>query len=383
MTPRERVLRVLNHEEPDRVPCDMGGSDNSAIVRGACERLMKHLGLAPEPLFVTSKVMQTVKVPEALLVALGIDTRGVYDTLLDPAAGDGDAPDGTFVDEWGVKYRRSSLDSPDFYYEVVEAPLAKATSTKDLERFAWPTNYDEERAVRAGIEAKRLHEEGRYAVVGKINGTALFEFTAIKLRGFENFLMDMALQPTFAAALLEHTLEVAIRRWEVFLKHTGPYLDLVMVGDDLASQANPLMSPKMYREVVKPFQKRYFEFLKSRTRAKLIYHSCGNVVPLIPDLIEIGVDVLNPVQVSANQMDTAMLKREFGKDLVFWGAIDSQVVLPYGRPEEVRAEVARRIRDLAPGGGYVLSAVHNIQFDVPPENIVAMFEAAHGLEVGG
>ena len=175
--------------------------------------------------------------------------------------------------------------------------------------------------------------------------------------------------------LMEHMLQFQCARQEQYLNEVGEYLDIIFVGDDLAAARSPLMSPAVYREMIKPYQKRYFEFIKSRTKAKLMYHSCGSVVPLIPDLIEIGVDILNPIQVNAADMDPRQLKKEFGDQLCFCGAIDTSQVMPNGTIDDVRDEVARRIDELGPEG-YILTAVHDIQADVPAQNVLAMYKAA-------
>jgi len=172
--------------------------------------------------------------------------------------------------------------------------------------------------------------------------------------------------------LTDHWLAMAADE----LDAVGEHVDICFYGDDMAFQDGPMMSMELYRKLIKPYHRRLFGFLKSRTRAKIVYHTCGSVVHLIPDLIEMGVDALNPVQVSAKGMDTRALKREFGRDLSFWGAVDTQRVLPFGSPEEVASEVRRRIDDLGAEGGYVLCAVHNIQADVPPANICAMYDTA-------
>jgi uroporphyrinogen decarboxylase len=191
------------------------------------------------------------------------------------------------------------------------------------------------------------------------------------LRGLEQMLMDVVLNPEFVSALLAKLLEINLAATGRFLDKVGPYIQVIRTADDLATQKGPLMSPQTYRTLLKPVYKQYFDLIKSKTEAKIFYHSCGNVTQLIDDLVEIGVDILNPVQVSA-MGDTSELKARFGDKVVFWGGIDTQHVLPHGSVEEVEAEVRRCIRDLAPGGGYVVAAVHNIQPDVPPENIIAM-----------
>jgi uroporphyrinogen decarboxylase len=186
--------------------------------------------------------------------------------------------------------------------------------------------------------------------------------------------MDVVLNPGFLSALLSKLLEINLAATGRFLDAVGPYIQVFRAGDDLATQTGPLISPEAYRTFLRPVYKEYFAFVRSKTKAKIFFHSCGNVVDLLDDLVEIGVDIINPVQVSA-MGDTAALKARFRDKVSFWGAIDTQHVLPYGSAQEVEAEVRRCIRDLGPGGGFVLAPVHNIQPDVPPENIVAMAQA--------
>jgi uroporphyrinogen decarboxylase len=195
------------------------------------------------------------------------------------------------------------------------------------------------------------------------------------LRGLDQLLMDLVINPEFVRALMEKLLEINIKGTGKFLDCAGKYITVLRAADDLATQATCMFSPKTYRTLLKPYYKRFFDFVKSRTDAKLFYHSCGNLTALIDDLAEIGVDALNPVQVSALG-DTAALKARFGGKISFWGGVDTQRVLPNGTPEEVEEEVRLRIRTLGPGGGLVVASVHNIQPDVPTANIVAMAGAA-------
>jgi len=260
------------------------------------------------------------------------------------------------------------------YYDICENPLKGAT-VKDLENYPWPDPADP--GFTEGIEekAKYLYENTDYAIVGDFNFASQYE-NAWYMRGFADFYMDMVANPDFVDMLLEKMCESHIKFLDKVLSATGKYIHIVMQGDDLTGQDGPLMSPTFYRTFIKPRQRRIFEFIKKKTKAKIFYHCCGSVYQFIPDLIEIGVDILNPVQVSAKNMDTKRLKKEFGDQISFWGAIDTQHVLPFGTIQDVKEEVRRRIIDLAPGGGYILSAVHNIQSDVPPENVLAMYEAA-------
>jgi uroporphyrinogen decarboxylase len=198
------------------------------------------------------------------------------------------------------------------------------------------------------------------------------------MRGFENFFCDMVDNVAFAEALMDKICEIKMQYWAKALEILGPNVMMISEADDLASQNACLCSPALYRKLIKPRHTKLFAFIRKHAKApvKIFYHSCGAVAPLIPDLIESGIDILNPVQVSATGMDTKELKRRFGKDITFYGGgVDTQHVLPHGTPQQVKDEVRRRVDDLAPGGGFIFNTVHNIQADVPAENIVAMWEA--------
>ncbi len=260
-----------------------------------------------------------------------------------------------------------------YYYDIVDCPLKNA-SISDLDKYDWPDSYASERTKGLEKEARKLWEETDYAIVANFTGSIFTH--AQQLRGFEAFLMDMLTNQRFAEKLMDRLLEFHLMVAESFFQSVGRYLDVVKLADDVATQNGPLISLELYRKLVKPRQRELISFIKKRTNAKILLHSCGAVYPFVNDFIEIGVAILNPVQVSASGMDTRKLKKEFGDKVVFWGGIDTQRVLPYGTVQDAENEVRRRIRDLAPGGGYVLSAVHNIQPDVSPENICTMYNAA-------
>jgi len=369
MTHRERVIAALNHEETDRVPMDLGSTRVSGINVMAYERLKQHFGLEKETV-VVDQMQNLARVDEEILEALDLDC-----VLLLAGAPDRSQaqflPDGRWKDEWGVIRR---LQPKGYYYELDVSPLAGPKTLDDLETYPWPDPDDPGRTRGLAEMARRLREETDYALVGHAPGG--WVHTAQYLRGFEDWYMDLALQPDFAVELMRRCRDVTLRMAANFLDAVGEYLDVVATGDDIATQNGPMMSPGMYRDLIKPLQREQFALFHEKTKAKVFYHSCGSVYKLLEDLIEIGVDILNPVQVSAADMgDTARLKREFGDRLCFWGGIDTQRVLPRGTPDDVRAEVKRRIADLAVNGGYVLNAVHNIQPDVPLENLLALYEA--------
>jgi uroporphyrinogen decarboxylase len=377
MTPRERFLAALSHEEPDRVPLDLGGI-NTTLMVGTYDRLKVFLGMDELPTRLLSKTWQIVEPHERILERLSIDTRYIFPKVRLPQESSheeipSEAPQKTvedrFVDEWGIT-RRFIMH----YYEIAEHPLREARSVEDIDSYPWPNAKEYLLVEGLREQARYLRQNTVYTLVGYIPGS-LFE-QAWYLRGYAELLMDFLLNKDLAHALFTRVLEVRKQNAEIFLDEVGDYLDVIQVGDDLATQDRPATSPALYREMVKPYQAELFRFVKERTPARLYYHSCGAVAPLIDDLIEIGVDALNPVQVSAEGMDTAELKARFGDQIAFWGAIDTQRVLPFGTTEQVRDEVRGRIDDLAPGGGYVLAGVHNLQPDIPPENIVAMYEEA-------
>jgi uroporphyrinogen decarboxylase len=268
-----------------------------------------------------------------------------------------------------------------YYFDPVHAPLADADSVSDIrkhmdsiESYDTPSHMDKSYQELAE-KAKTLRAETDYLLVGFFGGT-IFQ-AAQALRGWERFLIDLMVNGKFAEALMDEMAEANIRRFERYAETVGRYVHVVLFEDDLGMQDRTLLRPSHYRQVVKPYQQKLFRFVKSCCDAYLLFHSDGAIAPLIPDLIEMGMDAINPVQVSAAGMDTKELKKEFGQDIVFWGAgCDSQTVLPFGTTQEVADEVKRRIDDLAPGGGFVFAPIHNIQFGVPVENVVTMFKAA-------
>jgi uroporphyrinogen decarboxylase len=372
MTPRDRLRRALAHREPDRVPIDMGNSATS-IHHRAYRRLREHLGLGPSEPQIIDRMQQVVEVEEPVLRRLAVDTRQLF---LKPARAWRGNPDGTFTDEWGIGYRAAAGGA---YFDMISHPLAEA-SREDLERFPWPDPQSPLRTAGLPREAAELRERGDYGIV--LNGFSETIFgLASWLRGPARFYMDFLLEPDFLGELLDRLLEYALRLARSALDAVGRYVDVIKVADDLGTESTLLISPDHYRTFIKPRQRKFYAFLKEHSDAKILLHSCGAISGLIPDLAEIGVDAINPVQVSAAGMDSRRLKSEFGDRVSFWGGgCDTQRVLPFGTVEDVAAEVRRRIADFAPGGGYVFTPVHNIQFDIPPEKVMTMYRTA--LECG-
>jgi uroporphyrinogen decarboxylase len=380
MTPRERVRLALNHREPDRIPIDLGGSICSSIHKDAYIQLKEYLGMEVEEIKMADYVQQLPYLDEALLERFGVDFRMVQL----PAA---TAPDigildegryYAFIDRWGSKLHMPKQDG--LYFDWVDFPIKEPTA-EALDSYLWPEPDPPAYNARLRQQAKDLYENTDYALVGSaIIGGGIFEQPA-RTMGLESFFIALVKEPSFADRLMDRITDIYIESCNNYLDQVGEYLDVFTYWDDVNGQDGWLISPDLYREMIKPKQRRLLEAIKRKTDAKVYYHGCGAVYDLIPDLIELGFDILNPVQVSARGMDTERLKKEYGDHIVFWGGgVDTQHVLPFGTPDEVADEVKRRIDDLAPGGGFVFAAVHNIQAFVPPENIVTAFETA--LEYG-
>ncbi len=368
LTGRERVLCALNHEEPDRVPIFFGTSGATTMLAPGYEKLKVHLGIT-RPTTVFWRGLQYVLMDEEALAWSGSDGRPL---IAGPAPGTlaRDLSAEAYVDGWGCLWERRPGA---IYYEVVDSPIRTAT-IDDLDRFPWPDLAHLSRFAGLRAKAKAIQDAG-YAVVA-LSGVSPFE-QAYMCRGIEQWMVDLAGDPDFAVALMRKITDLMQASVIQLLEEAGDYIDVLITGDDLGGQTSTLISPTMYRRLIKPFHMELMAAIKQRTKAKIFYHSDGNIYSLLGDLIEIGVDLLNPVQVSAGDMgDTARLKREFGDRLSFCGAIDTGRVLPFGTPADVRAEVRRRIQDLAPGGGYILASVHCIQPDVPLENVLAMLDEA-------
>lgn len=380
MTPRQRLLKAINHGVADRVPIDFGGFQ-TGIHRSAYESLIDYLSISDETQ-ILDPIQQLARPCEELLERFHVDTRYVL-------AHGPDSFNGKIVqnyrdgklwhdleDEFGID--GFMPDSQLLYMDISFHPLAQATM-KDLEVYPFPDGRDPTRFTGVREEALRLRRDTPYAIATGIGGV-VYEICWY-LRGLERWFMDMIEDPGFCEALLDKTLKFWLDFYTGFLKEAGDLVDIIMIGDDLAGQHGPLFSPTFYRKVVKPRQKKLVQHIKSKTNAKIWYHTCGSCIDFIPDLIDNGVDILNPVQISADNMDTGILKKKFGKKIVFWGGgCDAQHILPFATPEEIAREVRRNMDIFKPDGGYVFNNIHNVQAGVPAENIVALFDAA--LEFG-
>lgn len=377
MTPRERVLKAVSLEIPDRVPIDLGGNQ-TGIHKNAYRNLVKHLGLAEE-VQILDAVQQLAVPSEAVLERLRVDTRYIR-------AGAAESWQGGIVqarrdgklwhdltDEFGIRW--SMPDDTPHYMDISLHPLANAT-LREVADYPWPKGDDPSRFAGLRERALELRKETPYAVVSGISGV-VYEFCWY-LRGLEQWFCDLLTEPEFCEAMLDQTLKFWLDWFRLFLEEVGDLVDVIMIGDDIAGQSGPLFQPEIYRRLVKPRHKRLVQFIRSRTNARIWYHTCGSCMDFIPDLLDNGIHILNPVQISARNMDPTELKSRFGGKLVFWGGgCDTQRVLSRGTPAEVAANVRGNLRALMPGGGYVFNSVHNIQGEVPPENVLALFDTAY------
>jgi uroporphyrinogen decarboxylase len=376
MNPRERVRLALNHQEPDRVPIDLGATIVSSITRSAYIDLKQYLGMPLEEIKMLDYVQQLPYVDEALLERFGVDFRLVQ---LPAATAPGleifaEGDYYAFIDRWGSKLHMPKQGG--LYFDWVDFPI-KELSEEILDEYNWPHPDPQEHILQLREQARYLYENTAYALVGSgVIGGGIFEQPARTI-GLENFLMALVAEPKLADRLMERITDIYIESCNQYLDQVGQYIEVFTYWDDVNTQDGWLIRPEIYRKMIKPKQRRLVEAIKKKTDAKIFFHGCGAVFDLIPDLIEIGFDILNPVQVSARGMNTRQLKETYGKDIIFWGgSVDTQNVLPFGTPQEVAAEARRHIDDLAPGGGFIFAAVHNIQAFVPPANIVALFETA-------
>jgi len=363
MDSRERMLLALNHREPDRVPIDLS-SRSSAIEKEAYDDLKKYLGFDRKTeMFIRAHA----EVDEEILELFGVDTRYVRDIPDDSWLVKGE--DHIFMDAWGVPWRKPKGS----YYYDIERFIYSEINREDIDRIQWPVLLTDESIEKMRKKAEQLHEKTQKSIFTDVLGAGIFE-SAWYMRGFEKFMMDLVLDEGFSRAYLDKILEKQIEAYGKLLDAIGMYIEGVLITDDLAMQDSLLMSPELYRNMIKPYQKELFEFIQSRG-VTVVYHTCGAIYPLLEDLVEIGVKILHPVQLSAKGMDAKKLKKEFGDEIVFWGGgCNTQRTLQFGTPQEVKDEVKERLDILAPGGGYVFAAEHCIQPGTPPENIIAMFE---------
>jgi uroporphyrinogen decarboxylase len=367
---------ALAHKEADRIPFDLGGTVLTSIHVNAYRNLRRYLGLPELEIRVMDVFQQIAEVDEDVRERLGADCRNVagrssatFKIEIDESSMPGYR---FFYDEWGIGWRMPKDGG--FYYDMFHHPLATSTSIEDIKKFPWPNPTDPARFEGLAERARHVADDlGEPVILGGL-AAGFVELTAWT-RGFARFYPDLVTNLDWMTYLMDTIIDLKLAYWEIALPMVGDYADVVQEADDLAGQFGLLINPETYRKVMKPRHKKIMDFIKARSNAKIFFHSCGAIREIIPDLIEVGVDIINPVQVSAAGMESGALKRDFGRDMTFWGGlVDTQGVFTSGTPAEVREDVRRRIDDLGPNGGFVAATVHNIQANVPPENIMAMWE---------
>lgn len=406
MTSRERVLIALNHREPDRVPIDFSGHRSSGIAALLYPKLREYLGLPPRPVRVYDPVQQLAIVDDDVLERFGIDTielgRGF--ALHDEDWADWVLPDGTPCEipiwalperenkRWVIRSKSGRIvaQMPDgaiyfeqTYYPFLEMDNLDAIAEAQAEAM-WTAVASPPGPLVEGPSGDALFREGakklrgmtQRAILGLFGGN-LLEMGQFLYRN-DGFLLLLAENPDRAHAFLDRIVEMHMKNLEHFLGIVGEYIDIILFGDDLGMQSGPQISPAMYREFFKPRHKLMWERAKQLASVKVMLHCCGGVRELLPDLIDAGLDAINPVQISCGGMDVSALKAEFGSEMVFWGGgCDTQRILPQATPEEIQAHVAHQVNILKQGGGFVFQQVHNILADVSPESVVAMFDAVN------
>jgi len=374
MTSRERVQAVLNHEVPDRVPIILGVSNATGIKMKpyqGIKRLANHQG--PDDYIYDWPELGTALPDETMFQRLHSDVRPLLDRFPQTVyeRNKNRPPHAPFIEDWGGGQVEIE---PGVWFPGV-FPLADATTIAELEQYPWPNMDDLYRVSHLREQADRLHKDNRYALMA--TPWLLFPLErGFEMQGMDKFLLNMAMIPDFAQALLRKNLDLCKTLMGHVLEQCGDVIDIIKIGDDLGTQERLMISPRMYRQMLKPLHAELIQFIKERTKAKVFFHSDGDIFDLIEDFIEIGVDILNPIQTSAGKMaDLEALKKRYDKRIVFCGAIDTQKILPFGTPTEVRQEVRRVMNILGQGGGYMLASVHTIMNEVPPENILAMVDA--------
>lgn len=410
MTSRERVLTALNHEEPDRIPVDLGGHRSSGMAAIAYDRLRKHLGLPEKPLRIYDMVQQLAIIDEDVLDLFGVDTlemgRGFL--LEDRDWKPWVLPDGTpceiphyiNLDKRGEDWFILDKDGREMgvmkkgslYFEQTFFPLMERGIENDhfedleemLARQMWSAvphpaahlDMDVPGLAKLAEGAKNLREKSDRAIIGLFGGN-MFEVPQMLYR-MDHYLLATGMYPDKVMELSEHLYRIYLASLEKWLSAVGPYIDVVLFGDDLGGQQGPLISPDAYREFYKPFHKKLWGRAKELADVKVQLHCCGGIYELLDDLIDAGLDAVNPVQISCRGMDPKRLKTDFGGRITFWGGgCDTQRILPLAGPEKISEHVKELSSIFSPGGGFVFQQVHNILANVPPDNIVAMMESVH------
>jgi len=368
-TSRERVNKSLSHVQPDRIPIDFGGVHTSLHIT-AHRNLMKFLGLK-EPQAKIQDVFQQVVFPDPrILEKFQVDVIGVYSKPSSNWKISIDLVKDEYTDEWGTTYVRPK---DGFFYDI-KIPAMKDFTLEDLKNYKMPDPTDKARF--RGLREEVLDKRNSNKAIILFNASWGLWESLWQMRGFEQAYIDIASDKSFISYYWDKILWWNMSFWNSILNEIGDLIDVVQIGDDLGTQRGPMFNPEFYRSMLKPRHKKLVDSIKNKTKAKVYIHSCGDVSWAVKDFIECGIDILNPVQVKASNMDSKKLKKEFGNKITFWGGGCDPGILLSGTTKEVEEEVKRRIEDLSSNGGFVFASVHSIQANTPPENIAKMFQTA-------
>lgn len=393
MTSRERILTAISHKESDRVPIDFGSMRSTGIMAIAYNKLKAHLGITTGETRMYDTYQQLAEPEQWVLDRFGVDSVDATNSFgrFPEKWKDWTLPDGSHckVPSWFGPVREPGrwvirdengaelAQMPDgcLYFEGTRNILADAETTDDVDRLFHPGIFSKEGLAYLREQAKWVHENTEYATMIGFGGNILEGGQG--LFGWERFMMEVALDSGIVNYALDKMVEGYMENLRLLVEALDGYVNIIQMGDDLGSQTATLLSPDMYRKVVKPRHTREYQFIRNKSSIHVFLHACGSCYDVIGDLIDEGVEILNPVQTSAVGMEPRRLKKQFGDKITFWGGgCDTQSILPNATPQQIDEHVKERIEIFAPGGGFVFNQIHNVQANVPPENVVAMYEAA-------
>ncbi len=380
MNSRERIIATLEHRTPDRVPFDLAATHVSGIHIAAYKKLCDYLNITDSAIQFADVIQQVVIPSAAILERLQVDTRGLFPLCSHNwqinVKDKGDYLE--YNDEWGFVHH-FARDS--YWWSMIKSPLeGQIVEREQVDNYHCPAAALPERIAGLREQAIKLRSEGKIVVLKGLCA-GLLEMGQ-RIRGMENFLCDLFVDLDNAKRILDKLTNYKLQFWEMALEELGDVVDIVMESDDYGTQESQLIPPKTFREIFKPRYETIFKLIKQKFKEKkvsgergwIFFHSCGNIRPILPDFIEMGIDILNPIHFNAVGMEPVALKKDFGSEVTFWGGgVETQHILPTGSPEQVSDDVKRNLSALMPGGGYIFNTVHNIQAEVPPENIMAMW----------
>ncbi len=376
MNPRERVLTTLNHKNPDKIPLDLGSSFVTGISKVAYINLMNYLKKDIGEIEFSDTLQQLAIPKEELLIEWGVDVRGLIPNIVRKKPNIKKLGKSEyFTDEWGITWEKPQGS---LYFNLVKSPLSGDIDIDDVDNFPWPDTGNIKLIDGLEEKARRFYEDG-YAVILESVCAGIFEMSC-RIRGTQDFLIDLAVNPDLACKIMDKFVELKMRFYDMVAKNLGNYIQFIREGDDIAGQESLMVSISMYRNLIKPRHEKIFKYQRENFPQPffIFFHSDGYIYDLLPDFIEAGIDVLNPVQITGKNLKD--IKEEFGNHISFWGGgCDTQKILPFGTIDDIKNDVRHRVEQLSPNGGFIFCPIHNIQADVKPENIIAMYDTYRSI----